>query len=103
MNLPVVLTRTAEQQLWSATDWYAARDPELGERWFRGIHEAIKSLAENPERFGLAHENDDLPVGLREMLYGVGRRKSHRVLFIIRDDRIVVHQVRHVSQRDFLG
>lgn len=101
MKRPVVLTQKAERQLKSAADWYSTRDLRLSESWFNGIYAAIHSLAENPERFGLAHENDDLPVGLRELLYGVGRRKTHRVLFVVRDDRVVVHQVRHVAQRDF--
>lgn len=103
MNHTVVLTRIAERQLDSVADWYAAQDLTLGENWFNGIHVSLASLSENPERFGFAHENDDFPCQLREMLYGIGRRKTHRVLFVIREDQVVIHQIRHVAQRDFMS
>jgi hypothetical protein len=34
------------------------------------------------------------------MLYGSGRRISHRILFVIRERRIVVYQIRHVSMQE---
>jgi hypothetical protein len=103
MRYAVDISPTAKRQLLAAEEWYSSRDLNLGEQWLNGIAKAIDSLAVNPERFGLAHENDVLPVGLREMLFGVGRRKTHRVLFVIRENRVVIHQIRHVAQRDFMN
>lgn len=34
------------------------------------------------------------------MLYGSGKRITHRVLFVIREQRIVVYQIRHVAMQD---
>jgi hypothetical protein len=31
------------------------------------------------------------------MLYGSGKRITHRMLFVIREQRIVVNQIRHVA------
>jgi len=45
-------------------------------------------------------ESEFLPVELRQMLYGSGRRTTHRILFIIREQTIVVYQIRHVAMRD---
>jgi len=34
------------------------------------------------------------------MVYGSGKRISHRILFVIRERQVVVYQIRHVSMRD---
>ena len=80
MTRDVVLTRTAERQLNAAVDWYAGQNPEVADDWFNGLLAAISDIAKYPERFGLAHENDELPFEFREMRYGLGKRTTHRVL-----------------------
>lgn len=100
MSRPVFLTRNAERQLLVAADWYAQHDRQVADDWFNGLVAALDALATHAERFSLARENDEFPFELREMLYGLGRRKTHRVLFVIRPDKIVVHQIRHVAQQN---
>lgn len=99
MSHEVRLTRRAEQQLNDAVDWWAEhRSPEQAERWHAGIVNAMLSLGANPLRCRLARENCSVPIELRELLYGWGRRPSHRILFTVRQDRIVVYAIRHVAQ-----
>jgi plasmid stabilization system protein ParE len=100
MSRQVYLTRKAELQLHSAADWYAQHNRQVADDWFNGLVATLDALTSNAERFPLARENDDFPFELREMLYGSGRRKTHRILFVIRPDSIVVHQIRHVAQRN---
>jgi plasmid stabilization system protein ParE len=59
--------------------------------------EAIRSLAENPERFGLAPECRWYPAELRQLLYGK-RRGVYRILFEIRGAIVYIVRVRHSAQ-----
>ena len=100
MKRAVFLTAKAEEQLHAAADWYAAQNADVADDWFNGIVAAINGLGTDAERFGLARENDAMIFELRERRYGLGKRITHRVLFAIRTDKIVIHQIRHVAQRD---
>ena len=100
MKYEVVLADRADRQLTEISEWHARHAPDIAARWFNGFVEAVISLEENPDRFGLAHESAEFPTEIREMLYGVGRRKTHRAIFTIRPDKVVVHAIRHLSQRD---
>jgi len=101
VSYDVRLTRKAEQQLNDAVDWWAEhRSAEQASRWHAGIAEAMLSLSINPERCRLARENPSVPIEIRELHYGLGRRPSHRVIFAVRQDRVVVYAIRHVAQDD---
>ncbi|MCH8828420.1 MAG: type II toxin-antitoxin system RelE/ParE family toxin [Planctomycetes bacterium] len=100
MELPVRFTRRTSKELHRIADWYNDQSAGLGAKWLRGIQQAIASLSENPERCGLSHEADLFPFELHELHYGVGRRKTHRVLFRIVDDEVVMLGIRHFSQQD---
>jgi len=98
MSFDVLVTERAAQELNRAADWIAGDAPDTSEKWFNDFVEALVSLGEHPERCGLARENDHFPFDLRQLLYG--RRRSHRALFTIRHDSVVVLSVRHTAQRD---
>jgi hypothetical protein len=49
----------------------------------------------------VAHESDRFSFELREMYYGSGRKKTHRELFHITDNEVVVVGIRHFAQDDF--
>ena len=100
MKREVFLTARAEEQLHAAADWYAEQNADVADNSFKGIVAAIKELGTGAERFGLARENDPMPFELYERRYGLGKRITHRVLFAIRPDKIVIHLIRHVAQRD---
>jgi hypothetical protein len=89
-------------QLKLASNWYAKKSGSvaLAERWQDGFLELLESLSINPERFGLAHESDFFDDEVRELLYGSGRRKTHRALFTINGRRVEILSVRHIAQRD---
>ena len=102
MSLDVVVMPRAESDLRQSTEWWANnRDAEQAGRWWYGILEKIESLAENPERCPLARENPKHPCELRELHFGLGSRTTHRILFTIRPDKVVVVAVRHAAQDDW--
>jgi plasmid stabilization system protein ParE len=101
MTYKVRLTGKAERQLKDAAQWWAEhRSREQAERWYDGFLRALRSLAHNPQRCPLARENTSVPIEIRELHYGLGRRPTHRAIFAIRPDSVVVYSIRHNAQAD---
>lgn len=100
MTYPVLLTQRAETQLNEAAQWYAQQAQDVADAWFHGFVQAIVSLETNPKLHSLAREDEAFPFELRQLLYGLGKRKTHRALFVVHADRVVVHAVRHLAQDD---
>jgi plasmid stabilization system protein ParE len=98
MKYQVYITEGADQEIASTYHYIAQRAPWAAKRWKKGIRAAIRSLAKQPQRFGLAHESFNFPYPVRQMLYG--RRRSHRVLYTIRDALVVILAVRHAARDD---
>ena len=46
----------------------------------------------------MALERDLLSQGIRQLLFGLGRRATHRIVFAVDDDAVIVLRVRHASQ-----
>jgi plasmid stabilization system protein ParE len=99
MTFTVVVTDQAANDLSENVEWWSReRSEEQALRWHQGIHTAIESLAEQPERFPLAAEHDEFPYLLREMHFGLGSRPSHRILFTVAKKAVIVLTVRHASR-----
>ena len=95
----VVVTARAKKEFFEAALWWAAnRSTEQAIRWLEGFEAAIQNLAQDAERQPLASEASTLPRELRQLKYGLGRRKTHRAVFEIRDDKVFVHTIRHLAQ-----
>lgn len=101
MKYPVLFVNRAERNILETLTWYQKNAPHVLQRWHNNLNSAIRRLRENPDRFPLAHETETFPYRLREVLFGVGRRTTHRVLFVVRPKAVVVYAIRHVAQKDF--
>lgn len=101
MKHRVILTILARNNFDAAYLWYRKQSSDVADRWYRGLRDAMRGLNQNAERFPLADEDDTFPYRLREMLYGLGRKKTHRVLFVIRPKAVVIYAIRHVAQERF--
>ncbi len=101
MKRLVVVTPRARAQICSAAVWWAQnRSSMQAAQWLTQIESAINSLTDNAERQPLAAESDAFDFELRQMLFGLSGKRTHRVLFAIHDHRIVVYAVRHLAQRN---
>ena len=101
MTHRVVLTTQADCQLEHAAAWWAEhRSPGQAARWYAGFSEAIAALAQHPERCPLAPENGHFRYEIRELHYGLGSRPTHRAVFTIRPDMVLVLSIRHAAQAD---
>ena len=91
----------AKRQLLDAAQWWAdRRSVAEASRWLEGLEAAIESLTEDAERFTLAHESADFAFPLRQMNFGVSGHATHRVLFSVEDDRVLIYAVRHLAQQE---
>ena len=71
------------------------------DRWFAALDRAIRSLAGMPDSRPICRESDDLPGGTyREHYFGIGRAKTHRLVFRVRGGVVEVVAVRGLAQRD---
>lgn len=105
MTFQVVLTSRARLQLSSAALWWSEhRSEKQASRWLDGFEAAISSLSDRPERHRLSPENEfyPLPYPVRELLFGLGEKPTHRAVFEVRDTTVYVVSIRHLAQ-DYLS
>jgi plasmid stabilization system protein ParE len=95
-----ILPRAKRQMLDQALWWSENRSAEQAFDWLEGLEQALASLAKTPERCAVARESDAFDFVVRELHYGLRNKATHRAVFEIRGDEIVVHAVRHLAQRD---
>lgn len=98
MSYRIEIEPEAEAGIDEAYHWLFERSPESAERWRQQLAEKLQSLAENPERCPLAHEERSIERGIREILFG-RRRGIYRILFDIRGDTVRILHVRHGARR----
>lgn len=102
MSLPVLIEAEAKADLRHALLWWSKnRSEEQALRWWDGIHDALETLKDNPQRCVLARENPKYDNELRELHFGIGSRPTHRILFVIDPDAVRVLTVRHAAQDDW--
>lgn len=98
MTYRVITQPRAEAEAEEAFQWIFDRSPEAAIRWYRGLREAIESLATDPLRCGLAPENEFFEPEIRQLLYG-RRRGIYRILFTVRQDVVSVLSVHHGARQ----
>ena len=80
-------------------EWWATnRSLDQATRWYEGFVVAIESLFESPERCPLIPETDLFPIELKELYYGLGSHPTHRAIFTIRNDVVLIYSIRHLAQ-----
>ena len=95
----VFVTQKADNDMQRNTDWWREhRSASEAETWYDGILAAIKSLDHNPERCPYARENEHSERELKHLLYGVSTRPTHRVIFYIEGESVIICRVLHTSQ-----
>ena len=99
MTRQVIVTSRAKKQLYESALWWSEhRSTAQAIQWLQGFETAIADLAFEAERQPLIPEELSLPREFRQITYGVARRKSHRAVFEIRNERVFVHAIRHLAQ-----
>jgi len=100
MTRIVGITDQAREQLEAAFHWWREnRSESQAVKWYNLFLDAIESIKNNPEKYPLSPENKSFPFEIRELRFGVGRHKTHRAVFTIRPDMVLVIAVRHMAQQ----
>jgi plasmid stabilization system protein ParE len=85
----------------SAFSWWAEnRSQSQSKRWYAGLAKAIAKLSKNAERHRKSRETPHFNYLIRDLLFGLGRRPTHRAVFTIRGEEVFVLTVRHLAQRE---
>jgi plasmid stabilization system protein ParE len=103
MTDEVLVTSRARRQLTDSARWWGEnRSLEQAARWLDGLEIALASLGENPQRHSLARESEiyELPFPVRQLLYGIGSKPTHRAVFEVRGNTVYVVAIRHLFQDD---
>ena len=95
-----ILPRAKRQLLEQAFWWSENRSAEQAFHWLEGFEQALASLADRPARCSIARESAAFEFVVRELHYGLRNKATHRAVFEIRGDEVIVHCVRHLAQRD---
>jgi len=95
----VFIAEPARLDLQQHHNWWAEhRSAEQAARWYAGFFKALLQLEAHPERFRKAPEDGLWPFVVRQLNFGIGRRPTHRALFVVRSNEVVVLRVRHLAQ-----
>ncbi len=96
----IILPRAKSQLLAQALWWSKNRSAEQAFCWLEGFENALKSLSLQPERCVVARESGAFDIKIRELHFGIRNRATHRAVFEIRNDEVIVYSIRHLAQRD---
>jgi plasmid stabilization system protein ParE len=95
----VRIAQPARQDLQEQHDWWAEhRSAEQAARWYQQFFRALLQLEEAPTKFSLAAESGVWPFEIRQLNFGIGRRPTHRALFRVKNNEVIVLRVRHLAQ-----
>ncbi len=98
MKPQVAITSRAERQIERAYGWYQVRDSASAERWFSALLEIFDQVCRYPENYRLIDESGRFPAELRQATFEAGRKATHRCVFAVRPEGIVIYAVRHLAQ-----
>ncbi len=99
MRYEVIITSRAEQEAQANHDWWAEhRSAEQAARWYEEFLRAAFSLEDDPDRCPIAAENPRFPYEIRQLNFGLGGKRTHRLVYTIRLKEVVVLRVRHLAQ-----
>ncbi len=95
----VVVHPQARDAIARNADWWAEHHSvDQALTWVNSVEQQLQELAEFPERFGLAAENELFPYEIRQVLVGLGNRRSYRALYTIDENVVHVLTVLRASQ-----
>lgn len=100
MPREVLFTRKAEQAFVEAFNWYAERSVDAAGKWHAAVTAAVATLEHSADRCPAARERDRFSIDLRQHVFAVGAKPTHRLVFAIRNERVVVYAIRHLAQAD---
>lgn len=99
----VSISKLAENDIEQSFIWWSKnRSAVQAHKWYRSILDAIGTLRSMPDRCPIAEEAPEIHVPVRQLLFGLGHgRPTHRILFRISEDSVVILRVFHAALGEF--
>lgn len=98
--MQVVVTDRAFSELEQIFSWWREhRSVEQASRWYNAFVDAIADLSQNAERRPISRERKAFPYEIRDLFFGTGKRPTHRAVFTISDQMVIVLAIRHLAQK----
>lgn len=97
----IQITQPAKTDVQKSFDWWSEnRSPAQATEWYERIYHAIATLERMPQRCPLVPEKGLSQAGVRQLLFGIGKRPTHRIVFHYASDTdtVTILRVRHHSQ-----
>ena len=99
MKFTVFITDRAQADIERNGSWWATHHSEVQSReWMKAIRQQLRTLEQFPERCSLAPENILVSYELRQLLVGLGSRKTFRAVSRIVENDVHVLLVHRGSQ-----
>lgn len=100
MKYNVVISPEAESDIYDAYFWWKEnKSVEQADLWLNKIFAATDTLDTNPERCAILYKAGIMPYAIRHLLFGVGIKLTHRIIFTLTDSEVMVLRVRHMAQQ----
>lgn len=97
--MQIRITDLAEEDAHTNYEWWAKhRSAEQAVRWLQGIYAAMFELATTANQHPYATEAELKLRKIRQASFGLGKRPSHRILYAVRDDLIVIYRIQAFKQ-----
>lgn len=97
------IAEPAKADIEDAFRWWAVhRSAEQAAQWYERIYDAIETLQSMPERCPRVPETGLSRTAIRQLLFGIGARPTHRIVFHFDPDKdtATILRVRHCAQDD---
>ncbi len=98
MKFAVQLLWRAERDIDQILTWLHQRSPQGAATWHRAWKDTIRILQTSADTFGLAPENDDQELEVRQITFHTRSGKDYRSLYTIRGRDVFVMHVRAPGQ-----
>ena len=96
MAYRVKLTPRAQRDIEELYRWVILRAPHQGAVWYNGLMDAIRSLADHPQRGSISPEGLELRKPVRQLLYG---RRPYRIIFMIAGKDVQILHIRRGARK----
>ena len=101
MKRAVLISEAADHDIREICRWRAEhRSSEEAERWHNGLVDELLKLDQHAERFAAAAESHAFSIQVYQINFGLGSRPTHRALYLVREEQVLILRVRHLAQRD---
>lgn len=98
MKFHVQLLWRAQRDLDHIVTWLYERSPQGAEAWHQMWKETFRLLQVSAGEYGLAPENEDQPLEVRQIMFHTRKGRDYRALYTIHGNEVYVMHIRAPGQ-----